>query len=369
MSVARAFKRVEYQAVIESLLVPFLQISGVIASIHILGLDMTAQGAAGLVVAASAAGAALAALGVWRLYPLRDRLAKPVFTTGTMLAFAWPLLLKALVNRAGSETELLVLGSMVSSAETAVYYVVLRTTPFLTLFLAGLSQISTPMMAELHGQHRDDKLASLLKTVTRWGLSLSLPIFLVMFILADEFMALFGPDFSTGATVLKILAVSQLINVAVGPVGWLLMVTGHTWFNFLNDLISVALSLVLSFLLIPHYGIVGAGLSNAASIGVVNIVRLVQVNAFLHMHPFSITSLKPLVAGLLSGVVVACLQVPLVALPLFVRLAASALALLVTYAAAIVTLGLDDDDRVVVRACRRRMGHLLQVLRQGVRLQ
>jgi len=356
LSIAQGLKRVEYRAIIEHTVMPVLKIGGLLVVLVVLG--RSTLGVAYVVVISFLVGTLIAAVGVWRLYPLRGCNQWPVLMTRAMLAFSWPLLFTTVIDRAWLETHTLVLGTQAPSEQVGIYYVGLRVAVLLSLFLTAFSTIFAPIMAELHARHERERLGSLLKTVTRWGFSLCLPVFLLLFLFSEEVMRLFGPEFASGAVILQILALSQLFNVATGSVGWLLTMSGHPRFNLLNALLIFGLSLTLALLLIPRYGVLGAAIGSAASVSLVNLLRLVEVYALLGIHPYSLSYLKPVVAGFLSAVTMIGLGLLLSDWSPVGRVILSVFVLVLTYGMVLILLQLDEDDQAVVSACRRRLGHL-----------
>jgi O-antigen/teichoic acid export membrane protein len=353
LAVTQGLKRMGYRVAIEKMIVPILKIGGLIVTVYVLGYHTI--GVAYALLGVSVLGAVLAAMSVWRLYPLRGRDERPIPIVRDLLAFSWPLLLTGIVNRALQELETLVLGALVSSEQVGIYYLSLRITVLITLFLTSFSTIFAPVIAELHGKKEKALMESMLKTVTKWGFSLSLPAFLVLFTFSDKILLAFGPGFTEGATALRILALSQLFNVATGPVGWMLTMTGHPRLNLFNAVLLLVANIVLAIILVPQYGIVGAAFSEALVIFFINLLRLVEVYVILRTHPYRLSYLKPLTAGLLAAATLLGIQQLLPGLPLTASLVLSTLAALLVYAAVLLVLRLDDDDRMILNAYRRRL--------------
>ena len=91
---------------------------------------------------------------------------------------------------------------------------------------------------------------------------LSIPIFLVIVLLPIETTCvLFGDIYAEDTIPLIILSLGQLFNVATGSVGFLLIMTGRQNHWLLLSIMMVALSGVLSILLIPAFGLIGASLA------------------------------------------------------------------------------------------------------------
>jgi O-antigen/teichoic acid export membrane protein len=60
---------------------------------------------------------------------------------------------------------------------------------------------------------------------------------------------------------------------------------GRSFWNLFNVIVALSVNLALSFLLIPRIGIAGAAIAWAASILVNNVAPLLEVRAFLKVHP------------------------------------------------------------------------------------
>jgi O-antigen/teichoic acid export membrane protein len=159
-------------------------------------------------------------------------------------------------------------------------------------------------------------------------------------------LGLFGEEFTAGATVLTVLAVAKVTQVAVGPSGYVLMMTDHQYLNVFNQVSTAVLNVVLNYVLILRYGIVGAAVATGISIGVVNVARIVQVWYFEGMTPFSRRHVKPVLG---VGVATAAMfGVRELAAPRLVDPALVVFGGLVglgTFAAALWALGVDETER------------------------
>ncbi len=108
--------------------------------------------------------------------------------------------------------------------------------------------------------------------------------------------------------------------------------------------------LVASFALVPVFGILGAGISDAATTVLANVISLVAIRKALNLWPYGRHYLKPFVAGLLAAAATlgakALLSLPdgLVSLLVFAPL------FLVGFALALLGLGLGSSDRQLVKS-------------------
>jgi O-antigen/teichoic acid export membrane protein len=100
------------------------------------------------------------------------------------------------------------------------------------------------------------------------------------------------------ADVVLILTLGQLINISTGMNDQILSITNYYKFSFY---VSVFISVVLYVLLrvlIPQYGIYGAAWSNTITLVLFNAVKLVFIHRKLGMLPFSMRTLRVVVAAL-----------------------------------------------------------------------
>ena len=88
----------------------------------------------------------------------------------------------------------------------------------------------------------------------------------------EPILRLFGPDFVTGAPLLRLLSIGQFINVATGSVGYLLMMTGHERTLRLNITLATAVNLWLCLWLIPKMGPFGAAIATAVPLALMNLL-------------------------------------------------------------------------------------------------
>ena len=116
----------------------------------------------------------------------------------------------------------------VGAAQVGVYGAVLRAGQALFLFLTSVSLTFSPFVADLHHRGERGQLDALYKNVTRWSLAATVPVLLVLGILPEETLRIFGPEFTSGADALRILIVGMTVPVMVGTVGFILIMAGRT---------------------------------------------------------------------------------------------------------------------------------------------
>jgi len=162
-------------------------------------------------------------------------------------------------------------------ADVGVFSVAYRTATLSSFFLIAVNSAAAPRFAALAARRDLLSLARAARRATLLTTACALPVVAAAWIFPSEIMALFGPGFAAGGRALAILAAGQLVNVATGPVGELLLMSGHEGALRRGLLASTALSIVLHAALVPRGGLEGAALANAITLAALNLGALVLV--------------------------------------------------------------------------------------------
>src|SRR5215203_5690044 len=106
------------------------------------------------------------------------------------------------------------------------------------------------MIAHCFYRGETERLTELFKISTKWGLYLSLPLFLVIIFSSREVMeTLFGHEYGRAGSILVIMAIAQLVNVGTGVASRLLILTGHhqQWLWLSAAALTVSILLICLF--------------------------------------------------------------------------------------------------------------------------
>ncbi len=99
-------------------------------------------------------------------------------------------------------------------------------------------------------------------TSTRWVLGIALPLLLLfVFLPTESLTAVFGGKYATGQIALSILVIGSFLSVAVGPVTSCLSGLAATRVLLWSSLASMLTNVILSLILIPPYGLLGAAIA------------------------------------------------------------------------------------------------------------
>lgn len=172
---------------------------------------------------------------------------------------------------------------LADATEAGQYNVAHRLATQLGLLMLVVASITSARYAAHYQQRNHADLRRLAGQATRTVMMLGLPPAVVLLIYGEPILALFGDEFLTGTTALQILVIGQLVNLATGPVGYLLAMTGHE--RALRNVLLAALLLMvpLAMVLIPVFGASGAAAAVAFAMTFHNIVCNHLVASYLDL--------------------------------------------------------------------------------------
>jgi O-antigen/teichoic acid export membrane protein len=305
----QGFQTVTYAAYIQQLIRPglFLVFVGVC---YVLGAKIFG------VIAAYALAMFLA--GVVGLYYLRklfpdlfDRRAQTRFETKALFGVSIPMSITQGAQYLNNFSAILILGVFAAGAPVGIFNAAARTATFLTAVRFAFSGIFSPIISSLHARQDTEEMGRLYKDVSRWIFTGAFALFLVIVVFGPEVMGIFGEAFGAGVTALVIVAVAQLYSSSVGPAPRMLAMTDNQNFAMIATSVAAVTGVIVSFILIPRFEVLGAAIGMATAIIVENTGTMFAVKWRLGYWPVNVMWLKPLTAGAISGTVTYLLKVTL----------------------------------------------------------
>jgi len=185
-------------------------------------------------------------------------------------------------------TDIILLGKFMSFKDVAHYAVAVKLTTIIALVLTSVNAVYAPKIAELFNLNKSKELKENIKKATRLIFLLTTPIILFMLFFSSSILPLFGKGYINASVALKILLVSQIINALSGSVGMYMNMTGNEKIFQRILLIALIVNVVLNWILIPKYYLLGAAVATSISTIFWNIYSVwylykkKQIKTFLH---------------------------------------------------------------------------------------
>ncbi len=303
-----------------------------------------------LTVVSFAAAFALSMVFVARLFPgVFQRQRQPERFYRDLISFSIPASMAGVAAMMTIWSDRIMVGIFLPAADVGVYQAASQISLVFTIILGAFSGVFAPVIGELHAAGDRKRLREVYAVATKWGLYVSVPIFLaIAFAGRSILVGVFGAPFAGGEVPLVILCVGQLVNVGTGAVGLLLIMTGRQKLWLRISMAALMGNILLNLSLIPILGMTGAALATSVSVGLMFVIALIQAKRELSVWPYDRRFLK----GLYGASVATLALVILSLLPTEYALLEAALFVvtaLTVFFATLLVVGLDEEDGDVIK--------------------
>jgi O-antigen/teichoic acid export membrane protein len=124
-----------------------------------------------------------------------------------------------------------------------------------------------PVAAELNAKEEKEKLEMLFNDTTKYLIIVTSPIFVYIFVFSNLLIeSWMGSGYEISSHIVRILIAGQLINMIFSAPGNSITPNiGLPKYQMKEGIIHLSINLILSFILIKYYGIIGAAIGNSIS--------------------------------------------------------------------------------------------------------
>jgi len=338
-SVFKALELLQYQVFVSRVVSPIVRLFGVGVAL-LLGYSLV-----GITAMLAVAAVIVLIVGLW-IFKSRVSL-RPSFSQSRdevteFYDFSLPLTFNETGSFLNRNVDVLMVGMLLSGTIVGIYNVSIMLTTALAIPLGAFGQLFPPIASRLYSEGNIEELQALYTHITRWVFTLALFPAAAMTIFAEEVLTIFGPSFAAGVPILTLFVVGQLTNAAVGPSGYVLMMTGHQKLTMANQWLLGTCNIVLNYVFINEFGGIGAALATGGILALTNIIRVAEVWYTERLLPYSVTFVKPIVACVMASAVMVAVRLKLSGVSLLI---AGGILGAVVFGATLLQLGIEDEDK------------------------
>lgn len=290
-----SIKKMKYRVMIRDILNPLTRIAGAVAFISA-GLSLLG------LIGGYIFGMAVAVLcGIILLIKevdwVQDAPLRSV-SRRSLLSYSLPLVFAGIIYALVGQIDYFVIGYFLNPVAVGQYQVAFLLASNLLIILTAFTPVFKPMIAE--NRQSKSLLESRYQLATRWVTMLTLPVAITLILAPEIYLSLlFTEEYSLASAAIIALSVGYLLNASLGPEGMVLEGLGHTRLTLLNTLILVGINGLLDVLLIPHLGVLGAGIATGSAITVAGVIGVVEIYLLHSVYPFTKRLFKVWVAAIL----------------------------------------------------------------------
>ncbi|MAI66853.1 MAG: hypothetical protein CMJ26_03125 [Phycisphaerae bacterium] len=170
------------------------------------------------------------------------------------------------VQMTNSRVDIIMLYWFKGESISGIYAATVRICDLLVFTIIAINISIGPTLARLHKLGEFSKIQSLITKATRISSLATLPLLIFVPIFSQTVMGLFGDGFAGTPIPLTLLCISQAVVVLTGSKALLLVMSGKEHATAIVLGITAVIHIILSFVLIPSYGIIGAAGSTALAV-------------------------------------------------------------------------------------------------------
>lgn len=220
----------------------------------------TALIAVGATWAAWAFQSVLVARDMRRIVPPGPR----AYETTAWMATTSPLLLMSIFDLMMQNIDIIVISNLLPPTQAGIYFTGAKTMALILFVHYAVGSAMANRFAAIATRGDRHAMRACVRDAVRLTFWPSLAIAAVMLAAGRPLLSLFGPGFEDGFPVMCILAIAIIARAAIGPAEALLNMTGGQADCARALIIAALANLVLSLILTPLFGIVGAATAVAS---------------------------------------------------------------------------------------------------------
>ncbi|RWA99323.1 lipopolysaccharide biosynthesis protein [Mesorhizobium sp.] len=161
-----------------------------------------------------------------------------------------------------TNADVLMVGAYMNPNDVAVYFATVKTLALVHfVYFAVKAGVAQRYAQFTHGE--PEKLAAFARETVSWTFWPSLLMALLVLVLGEPMLSLFGPEFVAGFPLLFLLVFGVVARAAVGPCESLLTMSGNQNICAAVYAMTLALNIGLNLVLIPLFGLWGAAMATA----------------------------------------------------------------------------------------------------------
>lgn len=216
-------------------------------------------------------------------------------------------ILNDISSQLATKIDTVMVGSMITNPtlaliQTGIYSTVMFMSNAISIPANSILRISNPIVATHMANNEIDETNSLYKKTSITLIILGLGVFFVLWPLFNDIFSLtkYSEQLLIGKYVFLYLSISKLFDMVTSINSFILVYSKFYKANLVFVLVLGILNIFLNIKLIPIYGMEGAAIASLISLVSFNFFKLFYIYAKLKIHPFSKDTIKVLIIGAIS---------------------------------------------------------------------
>jgi len=207
-------------------------------------------------------------------------------TAKKLLHFGIQTVISGIVSIMLYRIDVLMIGYFMTSTEVGIYSVAIGIARMIWIIPQSINTVSYPTFSYYWGKGEHDEVNKLFDRGLKYSACMLAPIGLGLAIFGkDAILLLYGTKFLPAVLPLQILLIGAVVRGVIMSIGTIWLSAGRPDMGYKLPLIGVGPNILLNYVLIPAYGIVGAAMATMLSFLLNASVSLLLINRILRLKP------------------------------------------------------------------------------------
>jgi O-antigen/teichoic acid export membrane protein len=208
-----------------------------------------------------------------------------------------------------SSIDKIIVNDMLGLAAAGVFSVATYFGSMIQIPARSILRISTTVIAESWKSNDLQNIADVYRKSCMNQLIIGLLLLAGLWVNIDSLLALMPPDYAQAKYVILFMGLGYLIDLATGANGVIIATSKHYRYDTFFMVLLVIFTLITNVLLIPRYGMMGAGIASCMTYALFNLLRLIFIQVKFKLQPYSLSFVWILLIGVIS--IVAAQLIPI----------------------------------------------------------
>jgi O-antigen/teichoic acid export membrane protein len=196
----------------------------------------------------------------------------------------------------------IIIMSLWGMAATGIFYLGFVVSGLIQAPQRGAVAASIPVLSKAWKDKDYDKINLIYQ---RSGINLliaSLGIFLLVWLNYTDAVTTFKlkPAYLESKWIFFFLGLAKVVDMGTGVNSQIIGTSTFWRFEFVSGMVLLSLAVPLNYVLVKHFGIIGAGYSTLISYSVYNVIRIIFLKRKFNMHPFSMKTVYAIILAFLA---------------------------------------------------------------------
>ena len=196
----------------------------------------------------------------------------------------------------------IIIMSLWGMAATGIFYLGFVVSGLIQAPQRGAVAASIPVLSKAWKDKDYDKINLIYQ---RSGINLliaSLGIFLLVWLNYTDAVTTFKlkPAYLESKWIFFFLGLAKVVDMGTGVNSQIIGTSTFWRFEFVSGMVLLSLAVPLNYVLVKHFGIIGAGYSTLIYYSVYNIIRIIFLKRKFNMHPFSMKTVYAIILAFLA---------------------------------------------------------------------